>query len=83
MSLFARPQFQRDEHGYIKVPVTPAMQQEAREKAESLGSLKNSIRDGKGNIVGYLGQLAVEKLVVGMKREDTYDYDLVCDGYQV
>jgi hypothetical protein len=58
------------------------MQQVARQKAETLGSLKRSITKGKGNLVGYLGQLAVENAVVGMKREETYDYDLVCDGFR-
>jgi len=80
VTLFTRPQFQRDVNGYIKVPVTPSMQQVARQKSATLGSLKNSIRKGGGNIIGYLGQLAAEKAIIGMKREDTYDYDLVCDG---
>jgi hypothetical protein len=80
--LFANPAFTKDEHGYIKVPVTEHMLMVAKQKAGTLGVLKNSIRNGSGNVVGYLGQLAVLKAIVGVKHEDTYDYDLVSDGYR-
>ena len=79
MTLFANPQYNRNENGYIKVPTDPEMCSTAWERAKALGALNHSIRGGTGNLVGYLGQMAVEKAIVGMKREDTYDYDLIYD----
>jgi hypothetical protein len=83
MNFFVRSGFNRDDNGYIKVPTDPEMCHTAWEKAKRLGVLTNSIRSGMGNLVGYLGQLAVEKAIIGMKVEETYDYDLVCDGRRI
>jgi hypothetical protein len=80
--LYALSRFARDEHGYVKVPITQNMKFIATSKAIDLGLLNNSIRGGRGNMVGYLGQMAVEQAISGMRREDTYDYDLVCDGFR-
>jgi len=48
----------------------------ARGLAEDLGSLKNSITKGAGNIAGYLGELAVAR-ELGISRRDTFDYDML------
>jgi hypothetical protein len=42
--------------GFIHVPLTPEMIGSATDKAQALGILRNSIRGGGGNIVGFLGE---------------------------
>lgn len=61
-----------------EVKITEEMLQEAIKKAENLPSLKNSIRSGAGNLVGFLGEI-VAKEVLGGSLKNTYDYDLVLD----
>jgi len=49
---------------------------EAKTRAKKLPLLNNSIRQGKGAIVAYLGEAVVKK-VLGGKIKDTYNYDVV------
>jgi hypothetical protein len=64
-----------------KVKITPAMNKVAEKKAEALGRLKNSIRKGEGNITGFLGEMAANKIVKGKIVSGTsFDYDIVKDG---
>ena len=67
----------------IEVEVTVDMIEQARHKAADLGKLKNSIRNGAGNLIGFIGeQMALE--VLKGKWANTYDYDVVTeDGYKV
>jgi hypothetical protein len=51
---------------------------EARDKAASMGKLRNSITNGAGNIAGFIGE-AIAQQVLGGKLANTYDYDLVLD----
>lgn len=53
--------------------------EEAERKAKMLGSLKNSITHGSGNVAGYIGQILVSKYLKGYE-EDTYNYDVIKDG---
>jgi len=48
---------------------------QARKKADNLGVLKNSIRQGKGNFIGFLGEECVS-YIYEIPIENTYDYDL-------
>jgi hypothetical protein len=62
----------------IEVPITDADFNEAKEKAENLGKLKNSIRKGEGNITGFLGEIAANKVIKGKIVSDTsYDFDIL------
>lgn len=47
----------------------------AKSKAHELGILKNSIRKGEGNFVGFLGEECVSKNYA-MNIKNSYDYDL-------
>jgi hypothetical protein len=49
---------------------------EARDKAASMGQLRNSIIRGAGNIAGFIGE-AIAQQVLGGELCNTYDYDLV------
>lgn len=50
-----------------------------REKAEKMGVLKNSIIQGKGNLTGFLGEIAVHKYLENSRWESdsSYDYDII------
>ena len=57
----------------------------AKRKAESLGSLNNSILEGRGNLAGYLGEEVIAPLInadimscdIG---DDKYNHDLVIES---
>jgi len=51
----------------------------AKKRAEKLGILRNSITNGEGNIVGYLGQIIITRY---LKAEDVdmFDYDVMKKG---
>ena len=62
----------------IEVQVTPAMIAKSQEKSIEMGRLNNSIRNGAGNLVGFIGEQIAQQ-VLGGKNTNTYDYDLVLD----
>ena len=47
----------------------------AKQRADALPLLNNSIRKGEGSLVAYIGE-EVAKAVLGGEIKDTYDYDL-------
>ena len=67
----------------IEVSVTASMLLGARTKAVEMGTLRNSIRSGAGNLIGFIGESIVQH-VLGGRLANTYDYDLVLpDGTTV
>ena len=54
-----------NEHNFLEIDITQDMMQRAQHKAAQLGQLKNSIRSGKGNLVGFLG----EEIVLAAKAD--------------
>jgi hypothetical protein len=54
----------------------------AKDRAEKLPLLNNSIRSGEGGVVAYIGE-EVAKHVLNAEIKDTYDYDLVYSGTKV
>ena len=67
---------------FVEAPFTKDMIAVAKKRAGELGSLKDSIRKGQGNFVGYLGELAVAEYI-GAERHDTYNSDLKKDGITI
>ena len=65
-----------DENGFIRVEITQEMMEIAKAKAKDLGVLKNSIRKGEGNLVGFLGEELVLVAFPGSKSENTYQHDI-------
>ena len=67
----------------IEVSITELMITQAKHKAQEMGKLNNSIRNGAGNVVGFIGeQIALS--ILGGKWANTYDYDLITtDGTKV
>jgi hypothetical protein len=78
VTFHAQPVYPKDNFGYIVVPITDEIYSESTRQSEQLGSLKNSIRHGEGNLAGYIGQEAVRCAIEGMSVEETYNYDLKC-----
>ena len=49
---------------------------EIKERAKALPILKNSIRNGEGSVVAYIGEEVVKKVLKG-EIKDTYEYDII------
>ena len=58
-----------------KFKISKAAVSRAKERADALPLLNNSIRKGKGSLVAYVGE-EVAKVVLQAEIKDTYDYDL-------
>ena len=80
MTFIVNKGFKINNHGFIEVPITDDMIKKAQEKAGDIGVLNGSIRKGEGNVVGCLGQIAVEQSIKGAVSAETYDYDLITDN---
>jgi hypothetical protein len=60
----------------IEVDITEEMLNIAKQRADNLGVLRNSITRGQGNTAGYVGEIAVQK-ILGGDIKDTRNYDIV------
>ena len=60
----------------IKTDINDSMLKAAKEKAEDMGRLNNSITKGHGNLSGFLGE-EVAKTIIGGYLDNTFDYDLM------
>jgi len=71
-------------NGLIRqVLITDQMRELAHKKAKEMGTLRHSITEGEGNIVGFLGEYAAWS-IIGGKIANTYEYDLLLpDGRTV
>lgn len=66
----------------IETKLTNQQIASAYRKAESLGSLRNSILGGAGNIIGYLGEEIFSHIFSGII-EDTFDYDVRINEFKI
>ena len=58
--------------------ISPEMLSEAQEKAMEMGALRGSILQGKGNLSGFVGEIAVRDILTATQ-SNTYNYDLTLD----
>jgi len=65
-----------------KFLVTDSALTRIKERAATLPLLKNSIRQGEGSLVAYIGE-EVAKNVLNGEIKDTYDYDIVYQNMKV
>ena len=65
-----------------KFNITDSALTRAKDRAQKLPLLNNSIRSGEGGVVAYIGE-EVAKYVLNAEIKDTYDYDLVYSGTKV
>jgi hypothetical protein len=63
--------------GFIEIPITAEMIFEASDRAARMGELKNSIRHGEGNIIGFLGEAITLQAFPGAISCPTYEYDIL------
>jgi hypothetical protein len=59
----------------LKVEITEKMKKVAKEKAQEMGELKNSILKGQGNVTGFLGEEII-KSFLSARSSNTKDYDI-------
>ena len=64
----------------IEVKITEEMIAKAKEQAIAMGELRNSIRKGEGNLVGFIGEQVAQKVLGGFI-DNTYDHDLMMDDF--
>lgn len=57
--------------------ITPEMEERAKVKSRRHGDIKNSIRKGKGNLAGYLGEEIVMANIEDCLEHNTYNYDII------
>lgn len=62
----------------IEVEVTDEMLNRAKQKSAEVGTIRNSITRGRGNLAGFLGEEIALK-VLGGSVDDTYNYDIRLD----
>lgn len=67
----------------IEILITKDMLNHANELAKAIGKLNNSIRNGEGNIAGVLGELCFLEHYKNAKMSNTYDYDILLNGYKI
>jgi hypothetical protein len=66
------------------IPHTDEMVKDSFEKASRLGSLNNSILQGRGNAAGYMGEEAVAAyLGADIVSDDEYSHDLMKDNKRI
>lgn len=66
--------------GFIEVQITDEMTQRATAKAQEMGELRNSIRRGRGNLAGFLGEEIVLDAFGGSVSNNTFQHDIEFDG---
>lgn len=59
----------------LKIQITDKMKKVAKEKAQEMGELKNSILKGEGNMTGFLGEEII-KTFLSARSSNTKDYDI-------
>tara|TARA_R110000765_G_scaffold365901_1_gene456034 strand:- start:116 stop:622 length:507 start_codon:yes stop_codon:yes gene_type:complete len=64
------------------IKITEKDIEKAKQMSIDMGRLNNSITKGKGNIVGFLGELLVANYL-GIKLNNTYDYDMIFNNTKI
>jgi hypothetical protein len=63
----------------VEWPIGATLLKAAQAMSSKMGTLKNSITKGAGNVPAFVGEIMVQQLI-GAKRQNTFDYDLVMPG---
>ena len=67
----------------VEVTVSQDIIDIASEKSETMGTLKNSLTEGAGNIYGFIGEGVVYKYLadnkVSVKWNNSYDWDILIE----
>ena len=69
--------------GFIWVAISDAIYAKAEAKAAEMGTLNNSIRGGKGNLVGFIGEevanIGLRMLGYKIEENNTFQHDMLLD----
>jgi len=60
----------------IEISITQEMIDRATKKSIEMGSIRNSITNGMGNMAGFIGEQAANEVIKGIIN-NTYDYDIL------
>lgn len=66
----------------IKTQITQNQINNAKRKSDDLGKLNNSIREGRGNFIGFLGEELV-KSTLNIQDNNSYDFDLIYNNLKL
>lgn len=66
--------------GFIEIDITDEMFARAKTKADEMGALRNSIRNGQGNLAGFLGEEVVLTAWGCAESQNTYQHDVTFEG---
>lgn len=71
----------------IKVNITNVMVNKARKKVKEMGTLRNSITMGMGNLIGFIGEEVamhvLKKQAGNVVHTNTFDYDIIANGIKI
>ena len=60
----------------IEVKITQDMVDRAKKKSMEMGTIRNSITNGLGNMAGFIGEQAANEIIKGVI-SNTFDYDIL------
>ena len=60
----------------IEVKIKPQWKKASLKEANEMGTIRNSITKGDGNLAGFIGERVVADYL-GVKKDNTYEYDLI------
>lgn len=66
----------------IVVDILDEQIEQAQIKANEMGRIRNSIRKGEGNLIGFLGEILFAKHFAG-EISNTYDYDVIINEKKI
>jgi len=64
------------------VKITDEVIKKAKQKASSMGTLKNSITKGEGNLAGFVGEAIVAEALC-IAENNTFDYDMKYKNFKI
>ena len=59
-----------------RIPIKKEWLEQAKKDSQHMGMLNKSITEGQGNLAGFIGELVVQAIIGGV-RKNTYDYDII------
>ena len=72
-----------DKNGFFLVSITKSMIERAEKKSIEMGILRNSIRNGEGNLAGFLGEEVVLAAFPESISANTYHHDVLFGDYTI
>lgn len=68
------------DEGFLELPITAEMLARAKAKADEMGPLRNSIRNGGGNFAGFLGEELILTAWAEARSHNTFQHDVTWES---